>query len=94
MIDKIDGSSGFGSTMSSQTLNDTQKLQSQNGEAKEMKSNDKPTMQGMSEDEFKQKAQSMGVPENVIQQGMQAVKSWVMENKDTDSSESLINITV
>lgn len=83
MIDKIDGSSDLGSTMSAQPLNDTLKQKSQS--------------QGVSEksgDDFKQKAQSMGVPDSVIQQGMQAVKAWVMENKNTDSSESLFNITV
>ena len=63
----------------------------------EMKGSEKQAGRGMSEEEFKQKAQSMGVPNDVIQQGMQAVKAWIMENKENEqnsSSESLFNIPV
>ena len=62
----------------------------------EMKGSEKQAGHGMSEEEFKQKAQSMGVPNDVIQQGMQAVKAWVMENKQNDqntNSESLFDFT-
>jgi hypothetical protein len=55
---------------------------------------EKQAGRGMSEEEFRQKAQSMGVPENIIQQGMQATKAWIMENKEDSASESLFDITV
>jgi len=32
-------------------------------------------------EDFEKKAQSMGVPEDIIKQGKQAVKAWVMESK-------------
>jgi len=85
--------------MSEQPLNDMmkQKLPTQGtaDESTEMNGAGKAAGQGMSEDDFKQKAQSMGVPDSVIQQGMQAVKAWVMENKESgDSSDSLFNFTV
>jgi pimeloyl-CoA synthetase len=66
-------------------------------EPSEMEGSTKQASQGMTEEEFKQKAQSMGVPNDVIQQGMQATKAWIMENKENDqnsNSESLFNISV
>lgn len=45
---------------------------------------------------MKQKLQSQGIPEDVISQGREEIKAWVMENKENkqnSSSESLFNIT-
>ena len=71
-------------------------MKENNKDPSQMKGSEKQAGHGMSEEEFKQKAQSMGVPNDVIQQGMQAAKAWIMENKETgeDSSESLFNIPV
>ena len=38
------------------------------------------------DEDFEKKAQSMGVPDDIIKQGKQAVKAWVMESRQNANS--------
>ena len=44
-------------------------------------------------EDFEKKAQSMGVPENIIKQGKQAVKEWVMESKQDGDANANVKET-
>jgi pimeloyl-CoA synthetase len=65
-------------------------LEANGKQPSEMKDTEGKSGQSLSQDEFQKKAQSMGVPDNIIKQGREAVKEWVMENKlQTTSDDNL-----
>ncbi|MFK5986505.1 MAG: hypothetical protein QM479_13930 [Pseudomonadota bacterium] len=59
-----------------------------NQQLSEMRGAEKESGKKISEEEFQKKAQSMGVPADVIKQGRQAVKEWVMESRQTTDENS------
>ncbi|MCJ8345516.1 hypothetical protein MJH12_08245 [bacterium] len=70
---------------------------SENGkESPGMKPSGGAAGQKPSKEQIREKLQSMGVPDEVIKQGRQAVKTWMQENKETtaiteDKDQSLLD---